>query len=426
MKGAIDCAVIGAGPSGLVTCKVLRDLCLSVEVFEKSSHVGGQWAFSHTGENTGMYDSLRTNTSKSMCRFSDFDLPRSYPDYPDHQQMSAWFESYAEQFNLLDSINLNKAVREIHPIDKNQWLLITEDGTESIYRNIIIATGFNKPVLPLIPGNFLGQKLHSHDYLNPLNPIDFRNKKVLIVGLGNTACDLAVELSDPQYHCSVSLAVRSGHYIAPRIGDKISKLIPHPSQPPNRFTQRLPYLFVEKLTQQMLPLAYSILPNTTDKPHHVGLPPSPKRVTPFNLVINDEFIKSIKERNISVFPEIKSFNGYKVCFRNGAQVEFDIILFSTGYRAHFPFLGDVISADFESTLRLYNGIMTAHYSSLFFIGFVYGYCSRWAISEQQARWVAQRILSNDKHPPIKETTSYSVYEKSAINCQYFINDMLKK
>lgn len=428
MNSRLKTAVIGAGPSGLTTCKVLKDHGIPVDVYEASSSVGGQWSYAKSNIKSGMYDSLRVNTSKSVCRFSDFELPDHYADYPGHGQMLAWFEEYAEHFHLYDHIHLKTAVTDIQQDQNGQWSIATEHGDMAKYDHIVVSTGYNQSFTPHIRGNFAGETLHSQDYINPLHPIDCHEKKILIIGLGNTACDLAVELSNPQLNCEVSMSVRSPRFFIPRLPDKITRHLPHPSQQPNAFLKLMPNRFINIVSQYALPLVVRILGGDSIPPQQLGLPKAPKQVTPFNLVISNDFLPAVKERGIEIWGEIDSAQDFDVKFKSGATKAFDVVLFATGYQAHFPFLNGVLDDDFSQGLELYNGTVHPKFPGLFFVGFLYGNCARWSISEQQAKWVAKKILQGDSLKDSKQVKKsiFSIFDRPASNCQHFLYDLSKK
>ena len=93
-------AVVGAGPSGLVACKALSEHGVGWTAYEAGDRVGGQWVLGNSSGTSVAYRSLHANTHKGMCRYADFPLPESFPDFPSHTQMAEYFHLYAEHFDL--------------------------------------------------------------------------------------------------------------------------------------------------------------------------------------------------------------------------------------------------------------------------------------------------------------------------------------
>ena len=210
-------AIIGAGPSGLAALKNLKQKGIRCTTYEAGSAVGGQWVLENSSGMSSAYRSLRTNTHTGMCRYADFEFPADYPSFPDHTQMAWWFDSYAKHFELFPSIRLNTRVESVQPRAQGGYKLQLQGGETVEHDSLIVATGnLWDPNMPDWPGQFSGQIFHAAHYLDPVSPVDCRDKRVLVVGLGNTACELAVELSGPGGASKVLLSARSGQYIIPK------------------------------------------------------------------------------------------------------------------------------------------------------------------------------------------------------------------
>nr|DBA18221.1 TPA: hypothetical protein GDO54_016496 [Pyxicephalus adspersus] len=199
-------AVIGAGASGLAAIKCCLDEGLMPTCFEKSDDIGGLWRYKDEPEDdrASIYKSVVINTSKEMMCLSDFPAPEDCPNYMHNSKIMEYFRMYAEQFNLLKYIQTKTAVCSIKKTldfsTTGQWIVTTEkDGKQNtaIFDAVLICTGHHSfPNLPLssFPGieNFKGQYLHSREYKLPDN---FKGKRVLVIGIGNSGGDIAVELS---------------------------------------------------------------------------------------------------------------------------------------------------------------------------------------------------------------------------------------
>ena len=194
-------AVIGAGISGLTVGKMLGDYGVEYTCFESSDRIGGNWAFGNPNGHSSAYRSLHIDTSKERLSFRDFPMPPEYPDFPHHTQIKAYLESYAEAFDLKDNIEFENGVVSATPVGENAaggWDILDQAGATRHFDHLVVANGHHwKPRIPDWPGEFAGELIHSHAYVNPFDPIEMRGKRVIVVGMGNSAMDIASELSAP-------------------------------------------------------------------------------------------------------------------------------------------------------------------------------------------------------------------------------------
>src|SRR5579859_7803629 len=188
----VEVCVIGGGVSGIAAAKALREQNLSVQVFEKGSQAGGLWRYQNDNGLSGIYDSLRLNTSKSLTAFSDFPMPVDYPDYPDHRQFVRYLDAVIDRYGLRPSFRFRTEVSRISP-EAGRWEVGLADGSVLRYDAVLVASGHHwKPRRPSFPGRFSGRVLHSHDYRTCEG---FEGKRVLVVGIGNSGVDIACDVS---------------------------------------------------------------------------------------------------------------------------------------------------------------------------------------------------------------------------------------
>ena len=220
--GAIDrggaWALVGAGPHGLSALKNLLQLGLDADGYERDTDLGGNWNFH--AENSRVYESTHLISTKPFTQFPDFPMPDAYPDYPSHWQVHRYFRSYAEHFGLLDHLSFNTEVVIVVPAASGERWDVTvrnRDTGEEVtrqYAGVVIANGHNWwPKIPTYPGQdtFTGEILHSANYKTA---DAVRGKRVLVVGAGNTGCDVAVESAQnakATYH-----STRRGYYYNPK------------------------------------------------------------------------------------------------------------------------------------------------------------------------------------------------------------------
>lgn len=419
-------AVIGSGPSGLAALKVLTQFGFDTVAFEAGDRVGGHWAFGNASGHSAAYRSLRTNTHKGMCRFSDYEVPAELPDFPSHEQMAGWFESYARDFGVLDRIRFGARVTRARPVEAERWELEVDGEEGGTFDAVVAATGnLWDPRWPDLPGNFSGDRLHSKDYRDPTDPVDCRGRRVLVVGLGNTACELAVELAAEGGASDVLLSARSGQLILPRRVNGKLMAPPHPADPLPPPFRWLPARLRDAAFARILPRVFERMLAGIPSPVDVGLPPPPADIFSKRSVINDDVLASIAEGAIRVKPAIRSLSAREVEFVDGSSEPVDVVLAATGYEFTLPFLSrDVPDADGDDA-RYYRGVMHPRHPTLFVVGVMRALCSIWPRSEQQANWIAHRLRGDFALPSGARVAraAYPILRVPFDNCQIHAHDL---
>src|SRR5581483_693779 len=185
--------VIGAGSSGIAATKTLSERGLEVDCYEKSDRVGGNWVFGNRNGMSSAYRSLHINTSRERMEYSDFPMPASYPDFPHHSQIAAYFDAYVDHFGIRDRIIFQTGVERAERDPRTgTWNVQTDRGETRRYDMLVVANGHHwdpRWPEPPFPGSFAGDQLHSHHYIDN-EPL--RGRRVLVVGIGNSAMDIAV------------------------------------------------------------------------------------------------------------------------------------------------------------------------------------------------------------------------------------------
>ncbi|MGI9590774.1 MAG: flavin-containing monooxygenase [Myxococcota bacterium] len=419
-------AVIGAGPSGLATCKVLREHGIPVTCFEAGDRVGGQWVLDNPSGMSSAYRSLRANTHKGMIRFSDFEAPAAYPDFPSHEQMAAWFADYARHFGLDEVIRFGARVTRATRDDDGRWRIEAEQGNGESFDALVAATGnLWDPLEPELPGSFEGDRLHAHDYRDPDLPVSCRGRSVLVIGLGNTGCELAVELARPGGAERVLLSARSGQHIVPRrIGGQLSAP-PHPTDRLPWLLQRMPSRLRHRLFQALAPRIVARMTGALPKPEDLGLPPPPRDPMSKRMVVNDDVLELVRQGRIEVRPGVRRLDGTKVEFDDGRRDAVDVVLSATGYRFSLPYLDRELLGCDPDDLALYQGVMHPRHHDLFVVGVMRALCSIWPRSEQQARWIAGRLTGRFRLPPQHtiERRAYPILRVPFTNCAFYTADL---
>jgi len=426
MSPAPRTAVVGAGPSGLATCKVLREHGVPVTCYEAGDRVGGQWVLGNSSGTSAAYRSLRTNTHKGMIRFSDFEAPEAYPDFPGHAQMADWFADYARHFALEDALRLGTRVTRASRREEGGWRVESDDGRTEEFDALVAASGnLWDPIEPALPGRFEGQRLHARDYMDPDDPVACRDRSVLVIGLGNTACELAVELAQPGAARRVLLSARSGQNIVPRrIGGRLSAP-PHPADPVPWLLRQLSPRLRHGLFQLLAPRVVGRMTGALPRPEEVGLPPPPRDPLSKRMVVNDEILELLREKRIEPRPAVRRLEGGVVEFEDGGRDAVDVVLTATGYRFSLPYLDEALLGGPPDQLALYRGIMHPRHHDLFVVGVMRALCSIWPRSEQQARWIARHLTGQTRLPSQRaiERRAYRILGEPFSNCAFYTADL---
>jgi cation diffusion facilitator CzcD-associated flavoprotein CzcO len=369
-------AIIGAGCSGLAAIKALTETGLTDLVcFEKSSQLGGNWVFTAGEGHSSVCETTHIISSKQLSKFSDFPMPDDYPDYPSHRQVLAYFEAYADKFDLKKYIRFNTSVRKAEKIANEKWQLQLEDGTSQVFDYLLIANGHHSvPRHPQWAKDFTGQYLHSHGFKNNRG---LEGKRVLVVGAGNSGCDCAVEAS--RVAANVDMSVRSAQYIVPKF---------FMGKPTDTFAKNLIWLpqsiqnIVHKLSLKIQVGDYA----------DYGLPRPNFPVTSAHPTVNSELLDKIRHGKVHPCAGIEKIEGNKVVFLDGKTEEYDVLIAATGYKSALPFFDkSVIDWEDATTIPLYLRMFHPAHKSLFFIGLVQPQGAVWPLSEAQSCLVAKFI-----------------------------------
>jgi len=339
--------VIGAGAAGLAAVRALLARDLDFDCFEATDRIGGHW---HTD-----YDALHLITPRSGSGFRGDPMPAAWADFPRRSQMVEYLEGHAERYDLRRHVTFNTKVERLVPLGRNGldgWEVTTSDGLTRRYTGVLVANGHNSvPAIPKVPGEFTGKTLHSGAYRNPG---DIEGSRVLVVGSGNSGCDIASELSQASF--DVVLSVRKGHLF----------------QPKSFFGRPRGSLPIMKLPPRLLdPVLRLLIWMSVGSPETYGLPkPVAKSLNDQRPVVNSLVLHWIQHGRIVPAPGLKRFDGKVVEFVDGSRQEVDTIVWATGFQTALPFLSDdLIRREEGIPLRVAGCILPAHGpASLYFVG----------------------------------------------------------
>ncbi|HXR31223.1 MAG TPA: NAD(P)-binding domain-containing protein [Solirubrobacterales bacterium] len=383
MTPAQKVCVIGAGSSGIAACQVLNASGISFDCFEKGSEVGGNWRYENDNGMSSAYRSLHINTSRGLMAYRTYPMPDDYPDYPNHFQIARYFDDYVDHFGLREKIHFRTEVKSVAPAE-GEWEVTVEDRdgrTETHrYRAVLVANGHHwnpRWPEPPFPGSeeFEGEQLHVHHYREPAV---LEGKRVLVLGIGNSATDIAVEAS--RIAERTFLAMRRGAYVMPKYlngkptDEAASKLLTLMPLPVQRFVlARMLGLTAGDMTAYGLP-----------KPDHKLLEAHP--------TVSAELLSRLGHGDVEVKPNLDRFAGGRtVRFVDGSAEEIDLVVYCTGYKISFPFFDENLVLARDNRLPLYRRVVSVEHPGLYFIGFIQPLGAIMPLAEAQAEWVADLL-----------------------------------
>jgi cation diffusion facilitator CzcD-associated flavoprotein CzcO len=383
--------VIGAGSSGIASCQVLHARGIDFDCFEKGSQVGGNWRIDNDNGMSSAYESLFINTSRRVMEYATYPMPDHYPDYPHHSQIAAYFDDYVDHFGFRDRIRFRTEVTRVaRGADGLGWD-VTVHGVDngaaatSRYDHVLVANGHHwdpRWPEPPFPGEFHGDVTHAHHYRDSKG---YEGKKVLVLGIGNSACDIAVETS--RVSSKTFLAMRRGAWIIPKyIGAKPTDELT------TDFTSRLPLRVQQAMFLRLLKL-------TQGDPTEFGLPKPDHRPGEAHPTVSSDLLPRIGHGRIEVKPNIACLESDSVRFADGSVERIDKIVYCTGYKISFPFFdADLLDPSGDNRIDLYRRVVHPDLPGLFFIGLIQPLGAIMPIAELQSEWVADLIEGKARLP----------------------------
>jgi cation diffusion facilitator CzcD-associated flavoprotein CzcO len=418
-EGLPRVCIIGAGASGLALAKALYMAGVPFDCFEKAERVGGLWAFKNKSGLSAAYRSLHTNTSRDRTCYSDFPFPNDWPQFPHHSQLALYFAAYADWFGFKHKIEFERSVSRAWQREDGVWEVTLDSGETRCYGALCVASGqFWSPTLPSPrpEGHFDGVELHSKDYVDPSEPIDLRGKRVIVVGFGNSALDIACELGRKENCSMVYVSTRRGRWVIPRqFGSRVwDSHYPHPALVRGKFKVRNPRVVLRALIPRRLRewVRLRRLEAALGLPHQHGAPQPAESYFDAYPTISSELYQRIAGGDVAVRPDISSFQGRTVHFSDGSSTEADAIIYCTGYGRNFPFFEKSAVEPMQGSTSAWMQIVDPDRPNLFFVGFVNPGCGVMPVVEQQAIFVRD-ILLGEFAPPSKGAMRQELIEVAA-------------
>jgi len=400
--------VIGAGACGLTAVKALVDAKLSVQCFEKSDRVGGNWVFKNKNGLSSAYRSLHINTSRERMQFRDFPMPKHYPDYPKHDLIARYFQDYADAFGLASCIRFQTAVERAQPRPSGGFRLTLATGAAEDFDALVVANGHHwDPAWPdpPIPGEFSGLELHSHAYLDPDEPHALRGKRVLVVGMGNSAMDIASELGHPGVAEQVFLSARRGAWVLPKyaFGKPIDQGTLIPSFVPARVRRALAELWFRLAVGRL---------------EDFGLPKPDHHLDQAHPTISSDILTRLGSGDVRAKPALVKRDGNQVHFADGSVETVDAIVYATGYKVSFPFFESGVVPLEGNDLPLFLRIFPWDRSDLFFVGLAQPVGAVMPLAEAQGKLIAELLSGSYELPDSAERKRRTERDRAQMFARY--------
>jgi cation diffusion facilitator CzcD-associated flavoprotein CzcO len=388
-RGDKRVAIIGAGACGICAAKYLLQVGFDVTVFEIGSQIGGMWCYQNDNGRSSAYRTLHINTSRGVTRFSDLDFDAGTQDFPDHADMYRYLVAYADHFGVTPRIRFRSRVAQVRPaFDPKQgaprWHLELADGRVETFDAVLVATGhLTRPYEIPELACFGGEYLHAHNYKEP-EP--YVGKRICVVGIGNSACDIASDVCVTSPRCV--LVARSGVLILPKLlfGRAFTDITAQIQRP------WIPRSLRRRITRFLTWLAHGDLTRLGFK--------RPETLT--HVTSNATVVTDIAYRRIEVKNGITAVEDRTIRFEDGTADEFDVLIAATGYRIDLDLIPrEIVDAE-DNQLGLYLRIVPPDWPGLYFMGFFNTDTALNMVFEHQARWVREILLGNAVLPDAGE------------------------
>ncbi len=392
--------IVGAGSSGIAAAQVLHARGIDFDCFEMGSEVGGNWRYDNDNGMSSAYRSLHINTSRQLMEYRTYPMPEDLPDYPSHWQIARYFDDYVDHFGFRDRITFRTEVVKIEPLpggEPAERYEVTLRGRDEHgdstgpevrrYEHVVVANGHHwdpRWPEPSFPGaeTFPGVQMHAHYYKTPDL---FQGKRVLVLGIGNSATDISVESS--RVAEETYLAMRRGAHVVPKyiFGVPTDHLT-------DSAVARMP------LTVQQTAMA-TMLRVTQGKVTDYGLPRPDHAVLHAHPTVSDDLLTRLGHGDITVKPNIDRFEGSKVFFVDGTAAEVDVVVYCTGYKLTFPFFDEKVVRAEDNHIDLYRRVVDPDHPGLYFLGLIQPIGAIMPLAEAQAEWVGDLVSGTGMLPP---------------------------
>lgn len=369
-------ALIGAGPMGLAAAKLLVEQGIDFQGFELNDGVGGLWDIN--APRSTMYETAHLISSKTMTEFTDFPMREEVAEYPSHREMKRYFEDFANEFDLHRHYRFGSEVLSCEPLggSGDGWQVTWRDADgehAETFSGVLIANGtLSTPNMPHFSGSFDGELIHASQYRHASQ---FDGKRVLIIGAGNSGCDIAVDAIHHAASCDLSM--RRGYYFVPKYvfgkpADTMGGAI------------RLP-MALKRIVDG------AILKWFVGNPQKYGFPKPDYKLYESHPIVNSLVLYHAGHGDLTIQPDIDRFEGKTVHFKDGTRAEYDMVLAATGYKLDYPFIDNAHLNWQGDAPHLYLNCMHPERDDIFVLGMVEASGLGWQGRHEQAEMVVRYI-----------------------------------
>lgn len=368
--------VIGAGASGICAAKYLLQSGLEVEVLEIGTQIGGLWVYENDNGRSSAYESLHINSEKRNTQFHDFPFSKDVQFFPDHRDMAKYLRSYADHYGVTPRIRFNSTVKSVLPQSLPDGKLVWNVHVEGLanplqYDGVVVCTGhLTVPRSPEWAGEFGGEYMHAHYYRTPER---FLGKRVLVVGIGNSGCDITADIAP--FASRTVVAARSPELIVPKLflGVPVTQITGKFERP--WLPAAVPQLVRKLITRIVHGRMEDWGLRTPDGPTHP--------------ISHATLINLFAYRRCFAKPGVKAVSGKRVTFADGTSEEFDVVIGATGYEIDYPFVTPDMLPLEEGRADLFKRIAPVDFPGLYFVGLFNTLgSSNLRMFEVQSRWIA--------------------------------------
>src|SRR5215211_5786790 len=351
--------VIGAGSSGIAAVKALHERGFEFDCFEASDRVGGLWVYKNSNGMSAAYRSLHINTSRARMEYADFPMPATYPDFPHHTQIAEYFDAYVDHFGFRDRITFDTRVTRAERLADGRWEVSTDRG-------------------------------------------DTRSYDALVLAMGNSAMDIAVEASFVAR--DVYLAARRGAWVIPKyiLGRPMDSM---------QASARIPFAIRRRAQEALLRLVVGDM-------ERYGLPKPDHRFLEAHPTVSDDVLSRLAHGEIAPKPNIAELTERTVRFADGSEVDADVVVYCTGYRVTFPFLDPALISAPDNDLPLFRRVFHPDVGGIYFIGLLQPIGAIMPLAELQSQWICDHLAGRYQLPPDVELRADIEAERAAMFKRY--------
>lgn len=363
--------VVGGGPAGLALARSFLALGIPFDVYERHADVGGLWDPSNPG--SPVYNSAHFISSKTQSHYHDFDMPEDYPDYPSNRQILAYMHAFADAYGLRPHIRFNTEVKEARR-EKTGWQVTLSTGETKHYASLVCANGTNwHAALPQYPGLYTGEMRHAQTYRSM---DEFKGKRVLVIGAGNSGCDIACDAAQSADKAFISM--RRGYHFIPKhiFGIPADAFAASGPQLPMWLEQRVFGVMLRVLNGDLTRLGLK-------KPDH--------RVFETHPIVNTQLLHFLAHGDIKAKPDVARFEGKTVHFTDGSSEEVNLVLCATGYQWKVPYLSPDAFVWKHGRPDLYMNLFSREDGALYALGFMETNGGAYKLFDEMADLIARTI-----------------------------------